>query len=304
MRGRVYVVKKEFDKALADLDRYIRLDSQNAYAYLFRAEAWLGKHEYHKAIADCTAAVQLDPTEFSAYELRAYAWAQQHEFEKVIADCTSAIRIDPRRTSAYSLRGWGWSSKREYDKAIKDYSDVIRLDPGNRDAYDSWVWNFRQQVGGAVSDATRDYLMRVELEWCGSDRQLKPLWVKDKQKVIADFSGTVPLEHANGVVFENLVLLSHGDPLATSTSLDPVPTPTGQNAKSATIATIDPVAVKDQRKDIDDFRDARLNRLTKWFPIMTFCQRPAMVRRPRLPSISCRRRRACAEASPTRPVIR
>jgi tetratricopeptide (TPR) repeat protein len=153
-KGARLLEKGEHDKAIAELDRGIRLDPQHASAYYNRGYAWGAKQEYDKAIADYSEAIRLNPKYVWAFGNRGRAWAVKGEYDKAIADYDEEIRLDPRKASAYFNRGCVRVAKQEYDKAIADYSEAIRLDPRRVVAY-SWrgsVWYARQEYGKAIAD--------------------------------------------------------------------------------------------------------------------------------------------------------
>ena len=134
-RGRAWIGKQEYDKAIDDFTMMIRLHPKNAAGYLHRAYAWSQKPDDDKAIADYTAAIEIDPHEIAAYDGRAHVWIRKKDFDKAIADSTALIRMNPRRVSAFTIRAWAWSQKQEYDKAIEDNNEAIRLLPNNPDVY-------------------------------------------------------------------------------------------------------------------------------------------------------------------------
>jgi Tfp pilus assembly protein PilF len=51
-RGNAYLVMKDYDHAIADLDTVIKLDPTNRIAYTARARAFVGKGDLKRANAD------------------------------------------------------------------------------------------------------------------------------------------------------------------------------------------------------------------------------------------------------------
>lgn len=96
--------------------------------------------EYDKAIKELTKIIRLDPTFVPAYQGRAMAWRKKGELDKAIADYTDAIRLDPTYTLAYNNRGNVWQSKGEYAKATADFDEAIRLNPKLASAYNNRAW--------------------------------------------------------------------------------------------------------------------------------------------------------------------
>ncbi len=99
------------------------------------ADAWRDKKDYDKAIADLDEAIRLDPGDALAFGNRGIAWWAKKDYDQAIADYTEAIRLDPGRALAFNNCGIAWRDKKDYDKAIADYNEAIRLDPGDALAY-------------------------------------------------------------------------------------------------------------------------------------------------------------------------
>ena len=59
------------------------------------------KQEYDKAIADYGKAIRLDPNDASTYRRRAYAWLLMDDHDLAIADWNQVIRLDPGSPTAY-----------------------------------------------------------------------------------------------------------------------------------------------------------------------------------------------------------
>ena len=155
-RGNVWLLKHEYDKAIADYNEAIRIDPRYAIAYNNRGLAWSDKKEYDKAIADYNEAIRLDPKDALAYHGRGLVWSAKKEYDKAIADYSEAIRLhpNPEDIDSYFNRGLAWSFKKEYHKAIADYNEVIRLWPKYTDAYYNRgnAWGATKQYDQAIAD--------------------------------------------------------------------------------------------------------------------------------------------------------
>jgi tetratricopeptide (TPR) repeat protein len=113
---------------------------ENPQAYLALGAACLEMRDYDKAIENFSKAIRLDPQNAEAYNLRGVAWKFKGQFDNMIRDCTEAIRIDPKFAAAYHNRGRAWRGKKEYDKAIADFTQATRVDPLYGGAYNSLAW--------------------------------------------------------------------------------------------------------------------------------------------------------------------
>jgi tetratricopeptide (TPR) repeat protein len=155
-RGKAAANKEDWDSAITEYTKAIRLDPECAEAYWCRGMAQLRKHEHDGAIADCTEAIRLDPKHAEAYCWRGAAYGEKREWNKAIADLSEAIRLNPEYFAGYFHRGcvyvgkgypsdgglvgafvWGYQGrgKDDFNKAIADFTEAIRLKPDCAEAY-------------------------------------------------------------------------------------------------------------------------------------------------------------------------
>jgi Flp pilus assembly protein TadD len=127
------------DKALADYGASIRVEASNADGYVGRSEVFLQRKEWDKALADLKAATQLDNGHRArlsrAYESRGIAHLLKKDVDKAVADLSEAATLDPKNATAFFHRGASHAARGNVDGAIKDYSDSLRLEPENVEAY-------------------------------------------------------------------------------------------------------------------------------------------------------------------------
>src|SRR5262249_21259647 len=97
-RGNVWYAQRDFDRAIADFDQAIRLNSELADAYNGQGRAWLAQHALYGAIAASDLAL-------NAYYNRAAIWGKKGYFNRAIAEFDAALKIFPNH--ARSLYGRG-----------------------------------------------------------------------------------------------------------------------------------------------------------------------------------------------------
>ena len=95
---------RDYDKAIPDYDKAIKIDPKYAEAYVARGDAYEMTGKYDKVIANFTEAIENDP-KFAFYYTRGNAYRVTGEYDKAIADYTKAIEIDPKDAWAYVIRG-------------------------------------------------------------------------------------------------------------------------------------------------------------------------------------------------------
>ena len=134
-RGLTYAKKGDYDAAIADSTEAIRLNPNLRAAFGNRGTAYRKKREYDKAIADYSDVIRLAPNDAQAYYNRGLAYAAKGDDDNAIADHTKAIRLEPKDARAYYSRGLTYAKKGDYDAAIADSTEAIRLNPNLRAAF-------------------------------------------------------------------------------------------------------------------------------------------------------------------------
>ena len=120
-------MRDEYGRTMADYDKLIELDPDNADAYYERGDFYYEMDEYNKAIADYSKAIELDSGHALAYFNRAYAYGEIGEYNKAIADYSKAIELNPSDAQAYYNRGLDYHNKGEVPKAVSDLEKCIGL---------------------------------------------------------------------------------------------------------------------------------------------------------------------------------
>lgn len=89
------------------------------------------KHIKHgnddKAIADYNKAIELNPNDADSYRKRALANIDLENYDKAIADCNKAIELDPQYAEAYGIRGASYLALGNSSRAIADFQISARL---------------------------------------------------------------------------------------------------------------------------------------------------------------------------------
>ncbi len=136
-RGLVYDGQGQFDLAIADYGRAIRLSPGDAAAYLNRADSLLQKGDVEAAIADYDEAIRLAPRLAVAFNNRGNAFALRGDPGRAIADYDQAIRLDPAYAEAYINRGAARCDAGDAEAALHDYDEALRLNPGSVQAFNN-----------------------------------------------------------------------------------------------------------------------------------------------------------------------
>jgi tetratricopeptide (TPR) repeat protein len=127
--------QEEYSQKIADLDRVIKRNPQDAKAYNNRGNIYTEMEQYPQAIADFNQAIKLDPKFVDAYDNRGIIYRRQEQYPQAIADFNQAIKLNPKFAGAYLDRGVSYADEKENAKAIADFNQAVKLNPKMALAY-------------------------------------------------------------------------------------------------------------------------------------------------------------------------
>ena len=107
-------------------------DKARAKKYFESGDEHDNKGDYDRAIADYSKAIRLDPGYTSAYVLRGFAYATKGDYDRAIADFDQVIWLNPKNADAYVNRASAYHDKGDFDRAIADYDRALAIDPNDR----------------------------------------------------------------------------------------------------------------------------------------------------------------------------
>jgi tetratricopeptide (TPR) repeat protein len=74
-------------------------------AYCGRGDVYLAKKDYDKAISEYTKAIKLDPKNVDAYYNRALVYEYKNDYDKAISDYSEVIRLEPNSSAGTEYLG-------------------------------------------------------------------------------------------------------------------------------------------------------------------------------------------------------
>lgn len=195
LRGNAYMLKVKYDKALADFNQAILIDSKNAAAYCDRADfenhfrgrpktaladydraillspkfqrayfnrgiCFLELHDYDRAISDFTRSIALVPNDLSAYGPRAYAYAKRGDRARALADAKVAIKLQPSQVLLFRgadlfQRAQAYRILGQPELALHDLREDVRINPNRGTAYENLAWFFATCPNDGVRDGNQ-----------------------------------------------------------------------------------------------------------------------------------------------------
>jgi len=85
------------------------------------------KGDYDSALADFNKAIELNPDNAENYRNRGTAYFFKGEFFFALTDLNEAIRLDPKNPAAYFIRGSTYKALGQINDANKDFEKVLEI---------------------------------------------------------------------------------------------------------------------------------------------------------------------------------
>lgn len=104
-RGRAYQELGDVESAKKDFIGVLDLDRENLNANLSMGQYWYNEKDYNKAIAFLDKVIVIDGRESMAYLLKGRCLHQKSEFEKAKENYDLAINFDKKNAEAFLYRG-------------------------------------------------------------------------------------------------------------------------------------------------------------------------------------------------------
>jgi tetratricopeptide (TPR) repeat protein len=197
------------DDALSYFDDRVRANGQDAFALACRGRAWKERREYEKALTDLNEAIRLDPERPAYFSNRGMVYDRLGEYDRAIGDYDQALRRDPTDSLTYNHRGLAYRAKKDDDRAISDYGQAIRLDAQLSDAYFNRgnVYKAKRDFGPAIRDYSE--AIRLEPNWVDPyfNRANARRANKEYEQAARDYSEVVRLDREDADACSNLAWL-------------------------------------------------------------------------------------------------
>jgi len=154
--------KKQYNDAIDNYNRAIKLDPNNAYYLYSRGYAYYMLTQFELAAGDYTNAIGLKPNEPANYTGRGNCYFSTKQYDLALQDYFKAVSLDPNNAMNYYNRAMVYGVKNKYDDAIKDYSQTISINPNYTYAYQGRGNSYFSKK--MYDLAQRDYNKAITLE--------------------------------------------------------------------------------------------------------------------------------------------
>jgi tetratricopeptide (TPR) repeat protein len=152
IRGWIYLSRRHFDAALADLNRAIELlaPDRAARARIYRANTLFQLKNYAEAIADLDESQKINPEYPDLYMLRGQVEYSQQRYDAALRDFEEFVRRAPRDPYGFLGRGMVLEATGHPREALLAFDDVLKIDPAN-----AWTRAARDRLRSAGDHSDR-----------------------------------------------------------------------------------------------------------------------------------------------------
>jgi tetratricopeptide (TPR) repeat protein len=153
-RGNAYIAKGDFDRAIEDFDRSIKLDRAYIKPLNNRGVAYMKKGEHDLAIQAFDEAIRLDPNYVNAFANRAAAYLKKHDHARAAQDFDEAIRLSPGLEPVSHGRCWARAILGDLEVALEACNKALQSGLNKAATYDSLglIRLKMDQPGAAIDD--------------------------------------------------------------------------------------------------------------------------------------------------------
>jgi tetratricopeptide (TPR) repeat protein len=120
---------KDYWGSIAESDKALALDPNDARALYFRAAAHNLLGEYGGAVEDATKGLTIRPTSVDLLDARSWALDRMGRLDDAVADAHHALELDPRDAYALVNRAYASEQRRDYAGMLEDYRAAAIMEP-------------------------------------------------------------------------------------------------------------------------------------------------------------------------------
>lgn len=130
IRGQIYQSIGDTTQAISDYSEAVRLWPDNDNNYLSRLFLYIGKKQYDAAMADIDVLVNRDMSSVHYAAIKSGLYSEQGDDTQAMEWANRCVRLDGTDADAFVLRGQLFAKQKKYREAIDDCIKAISLNEG------------------------------------------------------------------------------------------------------------------------------------------------------------------------------
>ncbi len=194
-RGLAETALRQYEAALKDFNRGVRLSPKNARFLFHRGEVLLLLGKYRRAIANFNRVLELEPENLQALYRRGVVYLQQGSYKRALADFNTVLEKQPEYWRALADRGEAYRRLGKLDAALADFNRVLAARPDDPEvlARRGDVYLLLGRVRDAVADFNLALQRRPDDPWTLARRGEAYRLLGYYTAALADFSRALSL---------------------------------------------------------------------------------------------------------------
>ena len=184
---------KDYEGAIEEYNKAIKVDSTYFNAYYNRALAEIQLKHFDEAFADLNKTIYLNSKKIEAYNDRGNVRLKMKDTTGALLDYNIAINIDSKFPSSYYNIGNLNLNKKDYNEAIFQYSKAIELNNKFIDAFlnRGIAKYFLKDFQGSINDYNKVIELNEKYAIVYKNRGLSKIAIKDNDGACNDFNKAV-----------------------------------------------------------------------------------------------------------------
>lgn len=156
--SKVYIGKKEYNKALESITKAINMLNDRTEYYDFRRQLYIKLNQPDLAKADYKRILDIDPYFFPDYTEKAKTAKEEGDIQSAIEYYKLALEFDPNNKDLIDSRGWLYVKLQQYDSAYYDFDTLVKLYP---DYYNYFNRAYVLDGLGRIEESIKDYTVSI-----------------------------------------------------------------------------------------------------------------------------------------------
>ncbi len=167
-RGNALLGLRRRDEALASYDRALALQPAYADAQCNRGAALHALKHYDEALAACDRTIALQPDYSEAHSNRGNTLRELRRYDEAVAACDRALTLAPGFAEAHYNRGAALHALRRFDEALGSYDRALALRPAYAEAHCNRAVTLRALERYAEALAACDHAVTLQPDYAAA----------------------------------------------------------------------------------------------------------------------------------------
>jgi len=125
-RGELYKDKKEYEKALVDLNKALEVSPGAKDPLMLRAKTYFDMQRYQESLADYKNLTILDPNNAETWSNIAIIQVLTKQYDEALKSLDRTLQINPNHASSYKTQGYLYNDLGRHQASINAYQKFIQ----------------------------------------------------------------------------------------------------------------------------------------------------------------------------------